>query len=223
MISIADHRSTYLATARTAVALVEHPAVRDRWDEASVLDGMSVGELAAHLARSVLQVEMFLDAPDPRAAEPVTAGAYYGELVGTTDPDSDLNVGVRARSRQTADGGWTAVSEQARRTLDRLTERLPREDDERQLLAFGGRALTVDEYLRTRLVEFCVHLEDLELSVGLGPGLDAADDIPDPPDDALAAAVDVLVEAARQRHGDAAVLRALTRRERDVTDALRVL
>jgi hypothetical protein len=35
--------------------------------------------------------------------------------------------------------------------------------------------------------------------------------------------VTVLVGAARHRHGDAAVLRALTRRERDDVGALRVL
>jgi hypothetical protein len=32
-----------------------------------------------------------------------------------------------------------------------------------------------------------------------------------------------LVEVARIRHGDAATIRALTRRERDTVDALRVL
>jgi hypothetical protein len=36
-------------------------------------------------------------------------------------------------------------------------------------------------------------------------------------------AVETLVEVARLRHGDTAVLRALSRRERDPADALRVL
>lgn len=43
------------------------------------------------------------------------------------------------------------------------------------------------------------------------------------PEGAVALAVDVLVAAARARHGDRAVLNALTRRERDAQEALRVL
>jgi hypothetical protein len=37
------------------------------------------------------------------------------------------------------------------------------------------------------------------------------------------AAIDTLVEVARLRHGDTAVLRALARRERDSVAALRVM
>ena len=40
---------------------------------------------------------------------------------------------------------------------------------------------------------------------------------------AISAAVAVLVAAARERHRDIAMLRALSRRERDVVMALRVL
>ncbi len=36
-------------------------------------------------------------------------------------------------------------------------------------------------------------------------------------------AIEALVDVARVRHGDLAVLRALTRRERDSSEALRVL
>ena len=90
-------------------------------------------------------------------------------------------------------------------------------------MAARDKALTLDEYLRGRCVELAVHVEDLELSVGLGPGLTAADPVPEPPDDLVRDAVDVLVAAAVARHGGPAVLRALTRRERDQVQALRVL
>jgi len=216
-------RALYLATAGVAADLVAHPEVRRRWDEPSVLDLMTVADLAAHLGRSLLQVEMFLDAGDPAAPGPVTAEVYYAALRGVDDLGSDLNAGVRSRAQDVAVDGPDGVARRVRGCLDRLAGRLQDEPVSRQVLAYGGHAMTVDEYLRTRLVEFCVHVEDLALSVGLGPGVDPTDDIPDVPDDALAEALAVLVGAARRRHGDAAVLRALTRRERDAVGALRVL
>ena len=77
-----------------------------------------------------------------------------------------------------------------------------------------GHTLLLDEYLRTRCVELAVHTEDLALSV--------SSDVRTP-GTTLTAAVDVLVGAARNRRGDAEVLHALARRERDGHDALRVL
>ncbi|MES2092386.1 MAG: hypothetical protein V4531_01065 [Actinomycetota bacterium] len=77
-----------------------------------------------------------------------------------------------------------------------------------------GEELLLDEYLRTRLVELAVHTEDLALSIGVEVTSPAP---------AVSMAVDILVAAARERHSDQEVLRALTRRERDTVDALRVL
>jgi hypothetical protein len=216
-------RALYLATAGVAADLLDRPEVSDRWDDPSILPRMTVGDLAAHLGRSVLLVETYLDEPDPAAPAPVDAAEYFGAFAGSADLDNDLNSGVRARSRAEAAPGPAGVATRVRAALDRLAVRLGAEPADRQVLAFGGRTITLEQFLRTRLVEFCVHVEDLELSVGLGPGVDAADDVADLPDDALAHAVDVLVGAARVRHGDAAVLRALARRERDAVDALRPL
>ena len=216
-------RARYLAGARTAVDLLAAPEVRDRWDEASVLAGLAVGDLAGHLALAgVLLVESVLDQPDPGSPAPITAGQYYGAFVGADDPDSRLNVGVRERAHAVGVRGHADVLERASTCLERLTGRLATEPAERQVAA-RDKALTLDEYLRGRCVELAVHVEDLELSVGLGPGLTAADPVPEPPDDLVRDAVDVLVAAALARHGGAAVLRALTRRERDQVQALRVL
>ncbi len=221
--AMAPVRARYLAAARTALELLAAPEVRDRWDEASVLAQLSVGDLAGHLALSgVLIVESVLDQPDPRSPAPITAGQYYGAFVGADDPESELNVGVRERSHAVAVRGHEGVLAAASEALERLADRLVDEPADRQVAA-RTHALTLDEYLRGRCVELAVHTEDLELSVGLGPGLTAADPVPDAPDDVLRDAVDVLVAAAVARHGAAAVLRALARRERDQVHALRVL
>jgi hypothetical protein len=216
-------RARYLAAARTAVELLRAPELEQRWDEASVLEEFGVADLAGHLALSgVLLVETLLDEPDPHAADPITGGRYYARFQGTEDVGSDLNVAVRERSHTVAVHGREQVAVLASEALERLADRLAAEPAERQL-ATRGIALTLDEFLRTRCVEIAVHVEDLELSIGLGPGLTAADPVPDMPDDVVADAVAVLVETAIARHGMQAVLTALCRRERDHVDALRAL
>lgn len=208
-------RAAYRVGADVMVELVTGPAVADAWDAPSVLDGMSVGELAAHVARSVLQVEWYLDGPLDDEAPLVDAASYYADLTGTTDPSSTLNTGVRARSAQTAAQGRDALVAELTAARERLRARLPLESDERRMtVRHHGHTLLLDEYLRTRCVELAVHTEDLALSVGSDVRA---------PEETLAAAVDVLVGAARRRNGDSAVMHALARRERDDEDALRVL
>ena len=216
-------RARYLAAARTAVELLAAPELEQRWDEASVLEEFGVADLAGHLALAgVLLVETLLDEPDPRSPEPITGGQYYARFEGSEDVGSDLNVAVRERSHTVAVHGREQVLATASQALERLADRLVAEPADRQV-ASRGLALTLDEFLRTRCVELAVHVEDLELSVGLGPGLTAADPVPDVPDDVVADAVAVLVETAIARNGTRAVLTALCRRERDHVDALRAL
>ncbi len=72
-------RALYLDTAAVAVQLLGDAAVERAWASASVLPDFEVGGLAAHLARSVLQVEWYLDA-EIGDAEPITAPEYYAGL-----------------------------------------------------------------------------------------------------------------------------------------------
>jgi hypothetical protein len=208
-------RDVYLEAAESAVQLLGSGDVARAWDDESVLAGMSVGGLAGHLARSVLQVEWFLDG-DVVGAEPVSPVRYYARLQDTSSPGSALNVGVRARSEETASLGPAAVSGETSAALARLRVRLAAEPLDRRVAVLHrpGEEMLLDGYLQTRCVELAVHIEDLALSVGSEVRAPAA---------AVAFAVDVLVAAARDRHGDRAVLHALARRERDVVDALRVL
>src|SRR3954468_12898090 len=129
-------RARYLAAARTALELLAAPEVRDRWDEASVLAGFAVGDLAGHLALSgVLIVEAVLDQPDPRSPAPITAGQYYGAFTGADDPESELNVGVRERAYGMAVKGHEGVVAAASQALERLADRLVDEPADRQVAA----------------------------------------------------------------------------------------
>ena len=67
-------------------------------------------------------------------------------------------------------------------------------------------SLRLDDFLLTRLVELSVHLDDLATSLGVpGPALSDAVTVP---------VRHLLVDLAAERHGDVAVLRALSRSER---------
>jgi hypothetical protein len=214
-----DVRRVFLEAATAAVDLLADPRVAERWGDDSACSGWDVGGLAAHLARAVTQVEHYLAAADgatsgaPATRDSLTAGAYYAALPGLDDPESELSAAVRRRSAAAAAAGPHGVLDSARAALDTLRVRLPEEPAGRLVEALGM-TLCLDEYLRTRLVEICVHVEDLALSIGT--------DVPALPDEAVRGAVDVLVDTAVHRHGLVPVLRALARRERDTVDALRL-
>jgi hypothetical protein len=207
----AEVRSAYLEAARATAELLGRRELGDRWEEDSALAGFTIGGLAGHLARGVLTPYWYLDMPEPEPPV-ITASEYYAGLSGG-DPESEQNQQVLARGAETAKGGWARLYLDVGRAADRLAERLADEPETHRIPA-QGKALLVDEYLRTRVVELVVHLEDLTRSLGLPPY-----DLPD----AGRLAVDVLLETAIVRHGVTGVLHALARRELDDVDALRVL
>ena len=207
-----DVRTTYRSGIGAVVHLITDPTLRDRWDQPSVLDGWHCGLVAAHVARSVLQVEWFLDADEPPDPT-VTAVSYYSGLTGIRDSASALNIGVRARSEETAALGWTGLVDEVTACAERISVRLSTEPATRCVTAFG-RPMLLDEYLPTRLVEMSVHGDDLALSLGIENPIPAS---------CMEVAVAVLEAVALATHGPLAVLRALARRERDPVEALRVL
>jgi uncharacterized protein (TIGR03083 family) len=212
-----DALPAFLDAAATAMRLLERPELAAHWAGASVLPEFSVAGLAGHLFRGMSTVERYLaepSEPEPSAAG-ISAASYFDTVIRSADVSDPANQAIRARGEEAAAGGPAALASEARATLERLTSRLAGERPGRHVRVAGGLVMTLDEYLRTRVVELVVHADDLAASVGVEPV---------PPQPATTAvAIDVLVGVARIRHGDVAVLRALARRERDTVRALRVL
>jgi len=210
----ADVRSAYLRSLDVACDVVTAPDVERAWDEASVLSELSVRGLVGHLVRAGTLVEQYLDAGFPETTRDVADAAEYYEIaVVSSDVDDPVNTGIRERGEAVAAVGYAAVVAEFAATRDRLGVRLAAEPADARIAVTAGMVLSLDEYLVTRIVELVTHTDDLASSVGL----------PTPEPDPVAAtlAIDCLVSLARRRHGDLAVLRALTRRERDTLDALR--
>jgi hypothetical protein len=172
-----------------------------------------VAALAGHLSRGMTTVERYLDGPEPGEVG-ISAAGYFDTVIRSADINDPANQAIRDRGGEAAAGGPAALASEARAAYARLRSRLAGVEPGRLRVA-GGLVMTVDEYLRTRVVELVVHADDLAASVGVAPMA--------PRPETGKIAIGVLVDVARIRHGDLAVLRALARRERDPVGALRVL
>jgi hypothetical protein len=191
--------------------LLASPVVAEKWDEPSALQEFSVRGLAGHLVRAALTVEMYLDTENEAAGEPISPAAYFLNYKG--DISSQLNTGVRQRGEEAARGGHGHVVELFDGLIHRLGERLEREPAER-IVALPNARMQLDQYLVTRLVELVIHADDLAVSVGL--------DTPTFSTEAMDVVIGCMLDIARLRQGDLSIIRALSRRERDPGEALRV-
>jgi hypothetical protein len=209
-----DVRGSYLQTLDRALAVLAAPEVAAAWDAESALPRFTVGGLAGHTARAGTLVEQYLDAGFPDETRDVADAAEYYEIAAVTaDVDDAVNTAIRERGEAVAAAGHAAVVELVQAARVQLQRRLAGEPATTRIAVTAGMVLPLDEYLVTRMVELVTHTDDLAVSVG----------IPSPEPDPVAATLVIhcLVSLARRRHGDLAVVRALTRRERDVVEALR--
>lgn len=202
--------------AEATAALVADPALTGRFDGPSALEEFSVRGLAGHLLRAMTTVEGYVDAPEPDGGDAITAAAYYAAVIEPApDVNSDFQRSIRRRAEEAPPASPERLPAAWTETVIRLRARLAAEPAQRRVKVYGDLVLTLDEYLVTRLIELVVHADDLAVSLGA--------ELPPLPPAALELVIATLVEVARIRHGDVAVLRALSRRERDTVEALRVV
>ena len=197
----------YLDLATVATALLGDPAVGRSWTAASALPEFRVSGLAGHLASQITVVAAVLDA-DPPGTPPISLLEHYARSTWTDgDIGSALNTGIRLAGEQTAAAGLPALWEQAAAGLADLWRRLPGVPAVTAVqLPFGPWALSLGDFLATRMLEIAVHCDDLAVSVGVPtPALPAS---------AEATVLGLLCRWAAARHGGTAVLRALSRSER---------
>jgi hypothetical protein len=189
------------------VALLADPAVSAAWEKPSALAKLTVGGLAGHLARQVTRAVEVVTA-DPPAEPPISLLDHYArsQWVGA-DLDDEANVYIRTASDQAAADGPAALVTRTGAALDTLRTALPAVPADRVVhLPWGPWALSLDDFLVTRMMEIAVHSDDLAVSVGM----------PTPPLPApvLDPVIGLLSTLAVRRHGATAVLRALSRAER---------
>ena len=177
------------------------------WAAPSALTGFSVGGVAAHLAAQVLFVPRALDQPAPEG-EAVGLYGHYGRVGWlNADIDNDVNTSIRASGETSAVAGADQLRDQVVAAASALEQRLEVEPPGRTVSPPAGPwALTLDDFLITRMMEIAVHSDDLAYSVGR-PAPPLPSEVMDP-------VFELLTGLAVRRHGATAVLRALSRAER---------
>ena len=202
-----DVRDLFVETARVVEVAIADDAVGDTWDEPSVLEDQLVGGLAGHLARgAVWVVDDYLSADLPDAPSVESAAGYFAQIMDTaTEDDHRL---IRERGALIAGAGQRDLCASLTARLDELEVRLTTEPADRMLGVVGG-ALTMplDEYLKTRLIEQVVHLDDLARSVDREPW-----PVPFAAQDLV---IHIGADIGRIRHGPTEMIRALYRRRLD--------
>jgi len=196
----------YLTAADSVVDLVGRPEVAARWEDASALPEWSVGGLAGHLAGQVIHtVHRFEEEP---GSDPIPLDEHYRRAAWVTaEVGDEVSVGIRDGGDRTAADGVDVLLDQLRDAQLRLPGLLEATDADRAvLIPWQGWALRRDDFLVTRMMEITVHSDDLAASVGVTA--------PELPDEVLGPVFGLLTRLAVRRHGQSAVVAALTRAER---------
>lgn len=201
------NRSDFVTAAHTAFALASDPAVAAAWDDESACEGMTVGGLAHHLVAQIRHVVNLLTEP-PTAESPIPLLEHYERAAWVSaSVDDEANTSIRDTDNVAADAGPAAVLGEIPPLLDRLPVVLaaPRSPDT-IFIPWQGWALAADDFIVMRSMELVVHSDDLAASVGLPT--------PTFPDSTVAHVVGLLGRLAVRRHGQAAIVRALSRPQR---------
>lgn len=196
----------FLAASEVALDLVGLPVVETRWTDPSALERMTVGMLACHLGRQVVRVREIL--PVPAAGEPIDAAKEHYHRAAWVRADSlDDPANNRTNDESDAAAGFAALVDRCRAAQREVRALLEGPGAQPVVtIPWQGWSLTRADFLLTRLVETVVHSDDLARSVGVPT--------PEFPADAYVPVLHLLAELATERHGQAAMISALSRRER---------
>ncbi|WP_404383857.1 maleylpyruvate isomerase N-terminal domain-containing protein [Knoellia locipacati] len=197
-----------VASTRTSIQLAESDPVRDAWGDESACAGMTVGGLAHHLLAQTGHVVRGLSTAAPSDAPVIGLLDHYtrapwvqASRSGETDPDQD------DKDNSAAGVGHERVLAVARHALADLPGALALQRDPDVIhIPWQGWSLATPDFATTRMMEMVVHGDDLAASVGL----------PTPEHDPLVvdAVLDLLVHVSLARHGQVALVRALSRPQR---------
>ncbi|MEO3770268.1 maleylpyruvate isomerase N-terminal domain-containing protein [Micromonospora sp. B9E7] len=198
--------AAFPVAASIALDLIRRPEVSEQWSRPSALPHLSVGALACHLGRQTVHaahlLPMSTDLPLLESADGhyeraawVTEGSPDEESVAAGPDEAEAAQGL-ARLR--------ARSALALKEVDHLLSRGEARDV--VPIPWQGWALRRSDFLLTRQLEIVVHSDDLAVSVG----------VPTPtfPAEVFDPVRDLLVRQAVRRHGQSALISALSRSER---------
>lgn len=198
--------------------IVARPEVGKAWERPSALDGLTVGAIVGHVNAGIGWLGPLLDAPVQPELRPSPRNDFLGLVHGLKIDGGDRNPlhdMVSDQAERAARHGWESNREKFLGLVERLTARLEGESGDRLLDLRPTAPLVVrlGDWLPSRVLELVVHGDDLATSVGIEAPL---------PESAATVAINLMMAVARAVHGDLAVVRTLSRRERARSDVFPV-
>lgn len=187
------------------MALLSETAVAAARDRPSALKEFSVHGLAGHLRAQVLRVSQLLEAETPKAETLSVAEFFTRAAAFDADVDSEVSVRIRRNGESAAADGARALAGEVESALAQQRAALPAEPADRVVSAVGTVSL-LDDFLLTRMLEIVVHSDDLAVSADISTPLF--------PPRVFEPVLGLLSRLAVARHGQPAVLGALSRAER---------
>ena len=189
------------------VDLVAGPEVAAAWDRESSLPGLTVGGLVRHLvSQPESAVEFLRIHPRPPHAETVSLLEIYDRTDWLDAAiDAEENTSIRDDFNAMADGGQPHSLEILEESKAALAGAIAAAGPT-TYVPWQDCCISTDDFLVIRLMEIVVHADDLAVSL----------DRPTPAfdDEALHPVLALLAMLAARRHGQDAVIRALSRAER---------
>lgn len=204
-------RDDFLTTARIALGLMRSPQVAEHWEKPSALPEFGVSGLAGHIGYQALPLPAMISGPV--GDEPVVSlMEHYARADWTAlDVESEFHTRIRAGGEKLAAEGQAALCDRFEQTLAELEKTLPGQENRPvRMPHWGPWAVSLDEYLVSRLMEFVVHSDDLAVSVGA--------DTPEFPRHVNETVIDLLTRMALNKHSAVDVVRAFSRKERAPQD-----
>jgi hypothetical protein len=197
----------FLTAVDSVAHLLARPEVAAAWETPSALAEWRVSGLAGHLGDQAPLVVRLLSADESDQA-PITLDEHYRRAawVGAA-VDDEVSADIRAAGERDAAEGRDALLAQVRDALQALPAVLAATTPGRAvLIPWQGWALRRDDFLTVRMMEITVHSDDLAASVGCPA--------PELPVGVLDPVLGLLTRLAVRRHGQSAVVAALSRAER---------
>ena len=200
-------RPAFVSACQSAFELASDPAVASAWDTESACAGMTVGGLTHHLLGQIRHVAALMQVP-PTSTPPIPLLDHYARADWvSSSADAEANASIRDDGNAAAAAGPATVLADIPSLIELLPElvTVPRSPDTIHI-PWQGWDLTTDDFFATRSMELVVHSDDLAASVGL----------PTPvfPESIAVQVAALLAGVAMRRHGQAAVVRALSRPQR---------
>ncbi|MFY1615056.1 maleylpyruvate isomerase N-terminal domain-containing protein [Micromonospora sp. WMMD736] len=198
--------SAFPVAASIALDLIRRPEVSEQWSRPSALPHLSVGGLACHLGRQAVRAAELLPTPSDL---PVLESAdnHYERAAWVSEGTPDAASVAASNDEEDAARGPEDLHTTSANALKEAGDLLGRGAAQDVVpIPWQGWALRRADFLLTRQLEIVVHSDDLAVSVGVPT--------PEFPAEVFDPVRDLLVRLAVRRHGQSALIGALSRSER---------